>query len=137
MDDKHHSTFIEVGPCSPEKSSNLKEPYMSFHHPTDPKANTALIINGSEQFYTLAMISSNLVRRQQQIAEGKTKASSDNLVGVNIQANKEVLSSAPYLAHLDYVKGVKEFTELADYVTINIADFTTTSGIMHLPFKSY
>jgi len=51
------------------------------------------------------------------------------LIGVNLQPTKEVATSAPYLTHLDFVKGIKEFTELADYAVINIANFADTSGI--------
>jgi hypothetical protein len=67
--------------------------------------------------------------RQQRIASGKVQASKDNLVGVNLQATKEVIQSAPYLTHLDFVKGIREFTELADYTVINIANFIETNGI--------
>jgi hypothetical protein len=58
------------------------------------------------------------------------------LIGVNLQATREVLKSAPYLTHLDYVKGVREFSELADYVVINIANHAQTSGIMQY-YKSH
>jgi len=63
------------------------------------------------------------------IASGQVQASIDNLVGVNLQASKEIMTSTPYLTHLDFVKGVREFTELADYAVINIANFVQTSGI--------
>ena len=74
-------------------------------------------------------MAANLLARQQRIASGKVQASKDNLVGVNLQASKEVMQSAPYLTHLDFVKGVREFTELADYAVINIAHFIETNGI--------
>lgn len=74
-------------------------------------------------------MAANLLARQQRIASGKVAASRDNLVGVNLQASKEVMQSAPYLTHLDFVKGVRDFTELADYAVINIANFIETSGI--------
>lgn len=50
-------------------------------------------------------------------------------MGVNLQASKEVLLSAPYLTHLDFAKGIRELNELCDYCTINISQFYKTSGI--------
>ena len=44
-------------------------------------------------------------------------------------ANKETVNSVPYLTHLDYVKGIKELTEIADYISLNIANNTVASGI--------
>jgi hypothetical protein len=113
-----HSTFIEVGPCSPERT-NGKTGMLKFIA-ADKQARVE-IDREQEQFNTIASVAANLLRRQHLIAQGKVTASIDNLVGVNLQAGKEIITSAPYLAHLDFVKGVREFTELADYAVINLA----------------
>jgi len=35
----------------------------------------------------------------------------------------------PYIAHQDFTRGVRELTELVDYVTLNLSIDTETSGI--------
>jgi hypothetical protein len=39
------------------------------------------------------------------------------------------MDSVPYLTHLDFVKGVREFNELCDYVTIDLTHDVKSSGI--------
>lgn len=42
-------------------------------------------------------------------------------IGVVIEANSETLDSVPYLTHQDFVKQIKELTELCDYVVVSLA----------------
>ena len=35
--------------------------------------------------------------------------------------NEETRNSVPYLAHLDFVKGIRELTELCDYVSLDLS----------------
>ena len=51
------------------------------------------------------------------------------MIGVNIKAGRETLQTVPYLTFMDYCKGVREFTEIADYLVLNIAEETHTAGI--------
>lgn len=39
------------------------------------------------------------------------------------------MNSVPYLAHLDFVKGIREFTELCDYVSLDLTNQSSSSGI--------
>lgn len=56
----------------------------------------------------------------------------NNLVGVNYKVGREVMESVPYLARILYGNGVREFTEIADYLVINIAEEIDTAGIQNL-----
>jgi hypothetical protein len=69
------------------------------------------------------------VHRQQKIADGHIKATTDNLIGVNFQAAEQTINTVPYLTHLDYVRAVKELTEIADYLVINLALNVNSAGI--------
>jgi hypothetical protein len=40
------------------------------------------------------------------------------------------MNSVPYLAHLDFLKGIKEFNELCDYVVLDLATEANSSGIL-------
>lgn len=42
------------------------------------------------------------------------------------------MESVPYLARILYGNGVREFTEIADYLVINIAEEIDTAGIQNL-----
>ena len=48
--------------------------------------------------------------------------SRDNLVGVNIKALKTTIDSVPYVTHYDFTRQIKELTEFADFVVINLAE---------------
>jgi dihydroorotate dehydrogenase len=58
------------------------------------------------------------------------KANSRNIIGVTIQINEETRNSVPYLAHLDFVKGIRELTELCDYVSLDLSSEASSAGIM-------
>jgi len=66
-------------------------------------------------------VAHNLLERQQKIIDGKVSASSRNIVGVTLQANRETIDSVPYLTHMDFCKGIKELNELCDYVSIDLS----------------
>lgn len=72
----------------------------------------------------------NLLERQQKIIDGKVSASSRNIVGVTLQANRETIDSVPYLTHMDFCKGIKELNELCDYVSIDLSREVSSAGIM-------
>ncbi len=42
-------------------------------------------------------------------------------VGVCIEANKETVESVPYLTHQDFVKQIKELTDMCDFVVLNLS----------------
>lgn len=39
------------------------------------------------------------------------------------------MNSVPYLSHLDFVKGIRELTELCDYVCLDLSSNTASAGI--------
>lgn len=45
-------------------------------------------------------------------------------------ANQETQDSVPYLTHLDFVKGIRELTEMCDYVVLNLTEDISSSGII-------
>jgi len=54
----------------------------------------------------------------------------DNLIGVNVKAQSDTVESVPYLTHLDYARAVRELTEFVDFTVLNLAEQTSSSGIV-------
>lgn len=80
---------------------------------------------------SFAEVLANLLSRQQRIIDGKFDyVHRDNFVGVNLKANTDTVESVPYLTHLDFARGVRDFTEFVDYVVLNLAEETHASGIV-------
>lgn len=44
-------------------------------------------------------------------------------------ANLETMQSVPYITHVDFTKGIRELSEVADFVTLNLTYDITTSGL--------
>jgi hypothetical protein len=116
---------VQVGPVCPDNqfAANQTEKQLSLRD------------DGSVSFKpfkqaSFAQVAANLLSRQQQIVNGSLKCSSKNVVGVTLQANQETLDSIPYLAHLDFVKGIKELNELCDYVSIDLTHDLQSAGIV-------
>ena len=42
----------------------------------------------------------------------------------------DTIETVPYLTHMDYARAVRELTEFVDYTVLNLADETSTSGIL-------
>ena len=40
------------------------------------------------------------------------------------------MNSVPYLSHLDFLKGIREFNELCDYVVLDLSTEANSSGIL-------
>lgn len=78
---------------------------------------------------SFTQVAAQLLGRQQKIADGKLNASVKNIIGVTIQVNEETMNSVPYLAHLDFIKGIRELTELCDYVCLDLGSEATLAGI--------
>ena len=65
----------------------------------------------------------NLLERQQRAIQGKIKyLNKDNFVGVNVRAQSDTVETVPYLTHLDFARSVRELTEFADFVVLNLAE---------------
>ena len=47
-----------------------------------------------------------------------------------MKAMLDTVESVPYLTHLDYARCVRELTEFVDYTVLNLAEETSTSGII-------
>mgnify|MGYP006120602547 CR=1 FL=1 len=44
-------------------------------------------------------------------------------------ANLETQQSVPYITHTDFTKGIRELSEVADYVVLNLTYDLSTSGL--------
>ena len=87
-------------------------------------------------------ITTSLIERQQNIVSivqepAKNAAANRALtrangkkIGVCIEANRDTAESVPYLTHQDFLKQIKELTDMCDYVVINLSvDGAKTSGL--------
>jgi dihydroorotate dehydrogenase len=84
----------------------------------------------SEMSPSFSEVASRLLEREHRIAEGKIQsADSRNLIGVTIRPNMATMDSIPYLVQLDYVKGVRELGEHADFLIMDLSGNLATSGI--------
>lgn len=117
-------THIEIGPCTTERQ--IGKTNTTFRVDLDQDKISAQF---SDRTFSTGLIAKNLVKRQQKIIDGKIRANCGNLIGVNLMANSETQDSVPYLVHQDFTKGLKEFTELADYVTLNLTDDIDSNGL--------
>jgi dihydroorotate dehydrogenase len=79
--------------------------------------------------FSVASLVTVLLQRQQKIIDGTLKANSRNLIGVNLMANLETQQSVPYITHTDFTKGIRELSEVADYVVLNLTYDLSTSGL--------
>ena len=49
-------------------------------------------------------------------------------LGVCINASRETTDSVPYLTHMEFVKQIKELTDMCDYVVMNLASESVQSA---------
>ena len=49
------------------------------------------------------------------------EASKNKKLGVCLDLNKDTAIAVPYLAHLDFTKQIREFSDMLDYVVLNLA----------------
>lgn len=123
------STFIELGSCSPERQLPRKGLSL-FSIKINMESGTVARMN-TQVTPSVSQIVGNLLNRQQRIIDGKLpQVDKDNLIGVNVKAMLDTVESVPYLTHLDFARCVRELTEFVDYTVLNLAEETSTSGII-------
>lgn len=104
--------FIEIGTVTPRPQAGNPKPRV-FRLPEDRAIINRMGFNNKGMNYVLA----TLQRRK-----------SDGVVGVNIGKNKD---TPPDKAIEDYVLGFRQFSALADYITLNISS-PNTPGLRDL-----
>ena len=92
----------------------------------------------SKSRYSCNQIIYKLIERQEKIREQINSGQKSSIlshhkqkVGVCIEASQDTVDSVPYLTHQDFIKQVRELTDMCDYVVINIATNGAKSNGLH------
>jgi len=98
--------FCEVGSCTNTTSSPESTLRINKGQPEWTSAKNANSIPG-----TKAILINNMRR---------IKSIRNSIVGVNIGLSEETMQTVPYLAEMDYMAGISEFSDSVDYLVINL-----------------
>lgn len=124
------STFIELGPCTPERQFTPRNSQTIDQLKIDLSTNTVHRLN-TEITPAVSQVVARLLERQQKIIDGRVGyVNKGNLIGVNVRAMSDTVETVPYLTHLDFASCVRELTEFADFTVLNLAEQIETSGIL-------